>query len=483
MAGLTDNGFVVRRLDEIYSTLQTAAQVIFQDLVPEDEIVETGPNSTIGRMVGVASPEYADLWEALEDCYNSFDPNSATGVALENIVSLAGLTRKQATKTSAPVLCYGDNGVVISPSSIVASTSSGKNYVTSSSVFLNTSKASGIGVSVAVVADSTSYNIIYTTSSGNVTIAINSGVGATATSILADLKTEIDTNYSTEFVTSYNSGNNILYLEKVDPFSTSDFSTTANLGVSKCIKLATFLCEETGPFSETQDVVTSIKTPVLGWDTARNPVAATIGNDRETDEELRERFLTSKAVIGSGTVDAIFSAISSVEDVSDVVVLENDTTVTDINGLPAHSIMAIVIGGSSTQIAQAIYNNKSAGISTIGNTTVVLTDSQGFAKNINLERPANTNVYITVNVHPLVGFPSDGEQQIKDAIKAFFDDLKIGDDVIYSRLYTPINSVPGHQVNSLTIGTSPAPVGTSNITIDFNKKAFIQDSFIVVNIV
>jgi len=49
--------------------------------------------------------------------------------------------------------------------------------------------------------------------------------------------------------------------------------------------------------------------------------------------------------------------------------------------------------------------------------------------------------------------------------------LLIGEDLIYSRLYTPINSIAGHYVNSLTVGTSPSPVGTSNVAVGFNQKA------------
>jgi uncharacterized phage protein gp47/JayE len=50
----------------------------------------------------------------------------------------------------------------------------------------------------------------------------------------------------------------------------------------------------------------------------------------------------------------------------------------------------------------------------------------------------------------------------------------VGDDVIWSRLFTPINNVPGHQIDSMFIGTSPAPTGTSNVVIDFNELASFE---------
>jgi uncharacterized phage protein gp47/JayE len=80
-------------------------------------------------------------------------------------------------------------------------------------------------------------------------------------------------------------------------------------------------------------------------------------------------------------------------------------------------------------------------------------------------------------------FPQDGEQAIKDAIAAYMEaQFGIGEDVVYSRLYTPINSIPGHQVNSLTIGTSPSPVGVSNIPIAFNELFSLDPNNIVITV-
>src|SRR5574338_661055 len=55
--------------------------------------VDVSDNSALGRMIGVVSPAQADLWEAMQQVYNSFNPNVATGIALDNIVALSGITR------------------------------------------------------------------------------------------------------------------------------------------------------------------------------------------------------------------------------------------------------------------------------------------------------------------------------------------------------------------------------------------------------
>jgi hypothetical protein len=81
-------------------------------------------------------------------------------------------------------------------------------------------------------------------------------------------------------------------------------------------------------------------------------------------------------------------------------------------------------------------------------------------------------------------FPSDGVTLIEDALLTHISTLGIGEDVLYSRLYTPINSATGgFYVTSLTIGTTVAPSGTTNIVIPFNNIANLSRSNIVISFV
>src|ERR1700745_3709855 len=107
MAGISLTGFSIKRLPDIISDLQGAANSIFSDLVPEGDTVDTGPNSALGREIGLISPSIADLWEAAQEIYDSFNINAATGIALDNLVALGGLTRLQPTGSVAPLLLAG----------------------------------------------------------------------------------------------------------------------------------------------------------------------------------------------------------------------------------------------------------------------------------------------------------------------------------------------------------------------------------------
>ena len=220
---------------------------------------------------------------------------------------------------------------------------------------------------------------------------------------------------------------------------------------------------------------------MLGWDSVNNPVAATPGEDRETDEQLRLRFRNGKFDRATNTLDAIYSALINLDNVSEVTIYENDTSVVDGNGVPAHSFLPIVSGGLSTDIANAIWNNKPIGILSYGNTTVSISDVQGFPHDISFSRPDPVVVYISMDITTDVNFPPNGNDAIKSALIEYFQaNFGTGDDVIYSRLYTPINSIVGHEVVSLTIGTSPAPVGTSNIVIAFDEIASLNTTNIII---
>lgn len=158
-----------------------------------------------------------------------------------------------------------------------------------------------------------------------------------------------------------------------------------------------------------------------------------------------------------------------------VIIYENDTDVVDDKGLPPHSFLVIADGGSPVEIARAIWQNRPTGITSIGNTSVDIVDSFGYTRTINFSRPVEVPVYIQIQLTTNNNFPADGEQKIKQALIEYVNQQKIQSGIVYSRLYTPINSVPGHQVDSLLIGTDPDNLSTQNISLAFDEIAKTSD--------
>lgn len=483
MAGLTDSGLDILRLPEILAVLRQRGVDAFQDLVSPGDQVDTSDSSAIGRVIGIISEPLSDLWEVAQQVYSAFDPNSASGIALDNLVALGGLVRQQQTFSTTQELLTGDNGTTLQPGLVFGSTVSAYQWSLLPTVVLTPTSATGVGVFPSTIADSTLYTLTYSTNSTTNTVSYTSGVDATRDSIVAGMASVIASSHPTLSAAVTGTGSTgILYVQRVDEFSTVDFTSSSNIAISKVMKIGEVQASVTGPISADVNTITNILTPVIGLDSATNIVAASLGRNIETDEELRNRFRDAKFERASNIIEALYSALINLEGVEEVVIYENDTDVTDIRGVPPHSFMPILLGGTGSDIANAIWENKPMGIRSFGDTVVTIYDTQGFAHNIGYERPDPVPVYININITTDPNFSGSGVDQIKSAIVSYFDQNQgIGDDVVYSRLYTPINSVPNFQVDSLTIGTSPSPTGTSNILIDFSQIATISATNIIIS--
>ena len=237
-----------------------------------------------------------------------------------------------------------------------------------------------------------------------------------------------------------------------------------------------------------QDTITTIVTPVSGWSTANNPADAVIGLDGETDSELRIRRAASVAFPSQSLLESIFSSIANLDGVDQAIVLENDTNSVDSNGQAPHSIQAIVSGGDNQEIAEAIFREKCTGITTEGTTTVSVTDVMEIDHDINFQRPLAKPIFIIINLTTNSSYPVDGADQIAQAIIEYAAGnlvegtrIGIGDDVLHSRLFTPVNTIPGHTVDSMFIGFTGSPSLADDLAIAFNELAEFTSVNITVN--
>jgi uncharacterized phage protein gp47/JayE len=485
MAGLSRQGLEIKTLDDVLTDYKTNAASIFSDLVPAGDVVDVTDVGALGRMIGVIAPAEASIWEALQQVFDSFNPTTALGIALDNIVALSGITRLPAQATRAQVILEGDQNIIISsPQGKAYSSSTQRVFSILNPVTMNLTAASGLGLYPVTVTNNADYRFSYSTDGVNYLNAIYTTPpsGNTVQSIMDGLQNKVDTLFGSTFTTYQSNGR--LYITRTDPFQIADFAVSVNLQVQKVRKLGIVVDDTVGPFPQEALAIDTISVPISGWDSVANPVAATTGRLTETDEELRERFRNSKFFQSQNIIEGILDALKNVAGVSDAIVYENDTGVVDSLGIPAHSFLPIVLGGLPSDIAQAIWENKPTGIPSIGDTTVQIADSQGFLHSISYKQPTEVPVYIEMTISSLGTMPGDADAQVKQKLVDYSDKNQfIGDDVVYSRLYTPINSVPGFTVNSLTIGTAPSPTGMANIAIDYDEVGVITADNITVTIV
>lgn len=243
---------------------------------------------------------------------------------------------------------------------------------------------------------------------------------------------------------------------------------------------------ETGPIEAVAGSITLIDTPVTGWSTVTNLADADIGENEETDVELRARRANSIARLATSVAASILAEVLEVVNVDEAFIYENDQATTDtVTGTPPNQFQVVVKDGDDTEIAQAIYKHKPIGIQSFGTTTIPVTDTQGNNHNIRFTRPTVIPIYVVVNIKVFSIYPINGSDTIKQNIVDYANSVLIpgrgfgvGDDIILSELFTPINTVPGHTIESVFIGIAPSPTLEEDLVIDFDQVS----EFDVVNI-
>ena len=253
--------------------------------------------------------------------------------------------------------------------------------------------------------------------------------------------------------------------------------------------VATATCASSGPVAAVAGAVTQINTPTRGWVSAINPAAASVGASAETDAELRIRQSQSVALPSLTPFDAVDGAIANVTGVTRHKLFENDTEETDANGLPAHSISAIVEGGDATAIADTIRGVKGQGVSTYGTTSVVVADKYGNPHTIRFSRPIDVPVFVSITIRAFTGYTSQIANEMKAAIVDYINSLAIGDSVLISRVYSPANlgvvsggSARYYDIIELQIGRVLSAVASSNITLAYDESASCSSDNIVVTV-
>ncbi|WP_307744484.1 baseplate J/gp47 family protein [uncultured Pantoea sp.] len=258
---------------------------------------------------------------------------------------------------------------------------------------------------------------------------------------------------------------------------TWNLPASVTIGVGGSVTV-TAVCANSGAVAAVAGSITRINTPTRGWTAVSNSNAATIGAPAETDAQLRIRQSQSVAIPALTPFEAVDGAIANVAGVTRHKLYENDSGAVDSNGLPAHSIAAIVDGGDAVAVAQVIRGKKGQGVSTYGSTTITVPDKYDNPHPISFSRSVNVPIYVAITLKVFSGYTTQIGEQIKQAIADYINNLTIGDDVLLSRIYSPANLgvVSGgdsryYDINALAIGRTAGSVAASNIVITFNESA------------
>lgn len=259
--------------------------------------------------------------------------------------------------------------------------------------------------------------------------------------------------------------------------------------------IVTATAQDLGAINAAADTITTIETPTAGWQSVNNPTAATPGQPVETDALLRRRQQASTALPSVVVLDGIIGGIMALPGVTRVKAYENDTSLPDGDGIPAHSIAMVVEGGDAQLVAQVIAVKKTPGAGTYGTTTIPLVDNYGLPHNIKFFRPTYVPITVIITIHNLTGYTTSIGNSIVDAVIAAINGIAIGDDVFYTRLYVPAQLVgqyaqpltpkdPGtFELRSVVISRDGNTPSAADVGIAFNEAALCDTAHVTLSVV
>lgn len=241
----------------------------------------------------------------------------------------------------------------------------------------------------------------------------------------------------------------------------------------------TAICEEQGAIEAPIGTITKINTPQAGWTEVTNEVPAVVGQPIETDVELRSRQSIEVAIPSQNMVDSTIAGIASIDGVRRHKVYDNDTNLTDDNGIPGHTIAAVVEGGLDADVAAQVFLRKGPGGGTYGSSSATFTTASGLPALVRFSRPTYTSIDVTVTVRAMAGFTTAILDTIKANIEEYIEGLNIGVAVSYTGILTSVTAAittprqPAFSLVSLTLGETGETQGTTDVSIDWNAVASV----------
>ncbi|WP_100488547.1 baseplate J/gp47 family protein [Sporolactobacillus pectinivorans] len=211
-----------------------------------------------------------------------------------------------------------------------------------------------------------------------------------------------------------------------------------------------------------------------------NAATATGGRDQETDDEFRQRLVAGSSSTGNATFPSIVAKLLETSGVRSANVIVNNTLETDSAGNPAKSVHAYVLGGIASDVADTLLNSVAAGIETVGNQTVNVVDSSGTTHKVKFDFAAQIDIKLAISIKTNAKYETDGDAQIQqnilnyiggtDADGTFYSGLLMGEDVVYSRLFSCVYAVAGIDDVTIQVGRSTdETLGTENVVIGPNE--------------
>lgn len=245
----------------------------------------------------------------------------------------------------------------------------------------------------------------------------------------------------------------------------------------------------TGPQIANAYTITEVATPFGGWTGVINLLDAVPGRFQMEDAELRLQMDLDIARAGTSPKNAIRSDLLEVgkgtdNPVSSVTIFSNRTDATNADGLPPHSIEALVEGGEDQAVIDQLALSVADGVGFHGDVVGTAIDAEGNSEEVRFSRPELIPIYIEATVYVEEGvFPPDGAELVEQAIVGWGDAQRSGKDVVANAIGAQTFKVTGVLDHEIAIGTVPGPSSDATIVITQRQKATYDTSRVNVTVV
>jgi len=477
--GLQPVGFVAKSATEIKAELDAAFKQLYGASLGSEPDGSIPAASSIGQEIALLVDAFSASWQMDQTIYAAGDPDQAVTPTLQILCALTGTRQEPATFSTTVETCIGIAGTVLPAGRAVTVQTTGTRF---------TSQALA---TLALISDTwaalTAYPVDSLIINGGrvwqVTIAGTSSAGSPPTGAVGAVVTE------------------------------GSVTWRAMANSTQGVALVPFKATVVGPLSASAGTLINIATPVSGWVSAYNVHDADLGTAIQSEPSLRALRVAQLQSSGGGPADAIRAAILRIPTVENCVVFVNDTDTVDGDGVPAHGVEVLIQAPSVSpttdeELALAVWRAVGAGIATGGSITETITDASGNPQSVSFSRPTPVPIYVAATVYyqssAWPGGATAVEAAAKSAIGTLFAGFPIGFDVRSANVSASIIDGPqevnaaGDPVIPATagsqaapgilgvangagtdgtlpyIGTAPAPVTSTTITITLRQIATVD---------
>lgn len=475
-----DSGIIVEGLDEVRSNMKADAEVKFADIL-DGKPLRADDSSILGRLFAITAKPKVETSELLPQILAAFDANQVEDQQADNLFGqLWGIPRLSPSQATGLLILSGDIGTLVAKGSEVTNYITGDSYSIDNDVTFGNVSVNGVVIENTLTGANT-YRINYSIDgllSESAPIDIQTTITDTTVRLVADRIVDA-INSQSAYLTATRNNDNTVKVVITDQSNVGTFTTTPNLLIIKSYSQAYATSVTFNAKESKAGQVTSIKTSTSGWDSVTNPFYIFPSVGTESDEDYRYRAKLQKGS-ATGKYNSIIMALKSVRGVTYENVVANTSSNTTGSGITNNGLSVTVLGGNEDEIALALFNSVGDGVGMVGDIIKQVSDINGFPHLVRFSRPKTRALQISMSLVVFPDFPSNGKSLIRQALVDYFNNLNVGEDIYYSRLSDPINSVKGFAFRNLKIGYVGGTLGTDDIVLSHNELATLSAEDIII---